>query len=108
MRDPARDLADVYILHREAGFADRWGPAQEVNLPIGVRSDVRSAFLAADGKSLYFSTNGLSGEGGYDLYVCRRTGSGWEDPAIPSFLHSCNGSSSSFAEGKSGVISLNE
>ncbi len=30
---------------------------------------------------LYFSSDGMGGRGGYDIFVCRYTGEGWEKPA---------------------------
>ena len=32
------------------------------------------------GNNLYFSSNGHQGFGGYDLFVCRFNGKGWDDP----------------------------
>jgi outer membrane protein OmpA-like peptidoglycan-associated protein len=36
-----------------------------------------SVFIAADGRSLYFSSNGRQGYGGYDMYLSRRLDESW-------------------------------
>ncbi|MDH5603044.1 MAG: OmpA family protein [Cyclobacteriaceae bacterium] len=57
--------------------------------PLNLGSVVNSAneesapFLAADDKTLYFSSNGFSGYGGYDIYVTKRlddTWTNWSEP----------------------------
>ncbi|MDZ7373121.1 MAG: OmpA family protein [candidate division KSB1 bacterium] len=55
--------------------AVRLGP--EVNTPF----DEVSPFIHGDGRTLYFASNRPGGYGGYDLYMARRTESGWE-PAV--------------------------
>lgn len=81
--DPGEEQADIYLLQRLPSPEGGWGPPQRLELPMDLRGDERSAFLAADGKSLYFATNGLPGEGGYDLYFCRRSGPGWDQWTKP-------------------------
>ncbi|MBT8079246.1 MAG: OmpA family protein, partial [Gammaproteobacteria bacterium] len=43
-------------------------------------------FLAADEKTLYFSSDREGGEGGFDIWVARRTGDGWAEWTTPENL----------------------
>jgi len=45
-----------------------------------------SPFLAADGRTLYFSTDGRGGLGGNDIFISRREGDGWEQWTEPANL----------------------
>jgi len=48
--------------------------------------DESSPFLAADDKTLYFSTNGRGGYGGYDIYVSKRLDDTWTNWSEPQNL----------------------
>ena len=54
---------DLYISKRT-----RYGWTYCKKLALSTRGDERSAFLAADGKTLYFASDGYSGFGGLDIY----------------------------------------
>lgn len=45
-------------------------------------SDYSTGFpsLTADGNTLYFASNQSDGMGGWDIYVCKRTTTGWSQP----------------------------
>ncbi len=65
---------DLYLSHNLGGL--RWSkpePIEELNTPL----DEISPFLAFDDHTLYFSTNGRGGFGGYDIFICRRLDSTW-------------------------------
>ena len=47
-----------------------------------------SPFLAADGQTLYFASNGWPGYGGYDIYMTRRLDETWEHWTEPLNLGS--------------------
>jgi hypothetical protein len=55
---------DLFISKKDAG--GKWSYPKKLILPVD--GDERSAFLAADGKTLYFSTNAFDGFGGLDIY----------------------------------------
>lgn len=63
-------------------------PADTLRLPAAINSiyDERDAFLAADEKTLYFSSNRPEGVGGYDLYYSRRLDETWENWSAPEAL----------------------
>ncbi len=69
------DERDIYVAMRK--YDGTW--TRPVNLGQAVNStgDEYSPFLAADGRTLYFATNGRGGYGGVDLFVTRRIGDGW-------------------------------
>lgn len=48
--------------------------------------DESSPFLAADDETLYFSTNGRGGYGGYDIYVSKRLDETWTNWSEPQNL----------------------
>lgn len=52
-----------------------WG--EPVNLEINTEFDEESPFLLADGKTFYFSSKGYKGMGGYDIFKCTLTDSGF-------------------------------
>jgi outer membrane protein OmpA-like peptidoglycan-associated protein len=73
-----------FVSHRKGGFGDsdiwmavlgndgKWGPA--INLGPGINTEGReeAVFIHPDNQTLYFASDGLTGMGGLDLYVCRR------------------------------------
>ncbi|MCL6501918.1 MAG: hypothetical protein K6T86_04480 [Pirellulales bacterium] len=86
----AADGATFYVaLRRAAGdwdlyWAERRKEGFSALLPVGAANtpaDELSPHISADGQWLYFSSNRVGGEGGFDLYVCRREANGWSAPA---------------------------
>lgn len=73
-----------FVSHRKGGFGDsdiwmavlgddgKWGPA--INLGAGINTDGReeAVFIHPDNQTLYYASDGLTGMGGLDLFVCRR------------------------------------
>jgi outer membrane protein OmpA-like peptidoglycan-associated protein len=47
---------------------------------INTEFDEDSPFIHPDGKTLYFSSKGHSSMGGYDIFKCTKTGTGWSIP----------------------------
>jgi hypothetical protein len=83
--------SDLYVVHRPNLEAD-WG--EPVKLPDGINTDAdeRTAFVSADGLSLYFTSDRAEGVGSLDLYVSRRTNvdddSAWQPPENLSAVNS--------------------
>lgn len=70
------DHYDIYISHLENGA---WTSPKKLPSNINLKnSNQRGAFLSSDGRTLYFSSTGHASFGGYDLFVTRRIGDGWE------------------------------
>ena len=65
---------DLYITKKED---DRWGIPE--NLGKQINSPGNELFASLDTRNnLFFASDGLPGEGGYDIFVCAYNGTGWE------------------------------
>ncbi len=71
---------DIFITHLENG---RWTTPKPISSVINTPESEVWPYLTSDGRTLYFSTNGLPGLGGYDLFVTRRIGDGWDNWTTP-------------------------
>ena len=70
---------DIYYSTRNA--RGEWQQAKPMKGPINTDGNDKSPFLHADSRTLYFSSNGRLGAGGYDLYYSRQKDDGsWEEP----------------------------
>ena len=66
---------DLYVSFR--GDDGTWSTPQHLGYGINTDGEEASPFLAADGKTLYFSSDGHGGFGGSDLFVSRRSDDSW-------------------------------
>ncbi|MCF6359871.1 MAG: OmpA family protein [Cyclobacteriaceae bacterium] len=57
---------DIWVSHRNAKGA--WQKASNIGAPINTPFDEDGPFIGFDGKTLYFSSRGGNGMGGYDIY----------------------------------------
>lgn len=71
---------DIYITHLKNGA---WTTPVPVSRTINTPSSETWPFLNADGRTLYFSSDGHAGLGGSDLFVTRRIGEGWDNWTTP-------------------------
>ena len=70
---------DLYVAHR--GENGRWSAPVNMGPSINTAGDESWPFIHADNSSLYFTSNGLPGYGGDDLFVVRKNASGeWGIP----------------------------
>ncbi|MGN6646580.1 MAG: OmpA family protein [Cytophaga sp.] len=68
---------DIYMCSRTVGGA--W--SKPIKLPFNTPFDEDAPFMHPDGKTLYFSSKGLTTMGGYDVFKTTRTASGtWSTP----------------------------
>ena len=72
----SRGGTDLFIT-RKSG--DRWSEPENLGNLINTNSNELYPSLDSS-NNLYFSSDGHPGFGGYDVYVCRFTGKGWEEP----------------------------
>jgi outer membrane protein OmpA-like peptidoglycan-associated protein/Tol biopolymer transport system component len=63
VNNPKKMNLDIFFSKK---IENTWGAVQP--LAISSPKNERSVFLAPDGKTLYFSSNGLGGLGGYDIF----------------------------------------
>jgi len=85
----------LMAIERKEGFGDRdiyvsfrkneksWGAPINLGNVINTVGMESGAFLAADGKTLYFSSNGHAGFGGLDMFVSRRLDNTWKNWSTP-------------------------
>lgn len=70
---------DIYFSER--GSDGKWSSAKPLQGPINTAGNDKSPFLHADSRTLYFSSNGRLGAGGYDIYYARQNNDGsWQEP----------------------------
>lgn len=70
--------------------ASLWSDPQPVQGAVASQKDEIFPLLSEDGQKLYFSSNGLAGMGGYDIYVCTLAADGctWSAPENLGFPYS--------------------
>jgi outer membrane protein OmpA-like peptidoglycan-associated protein len=63
-----------------------WTAPQNLGAVVNTAASETSPFLASDGKTLYYSTSGLSGYGSNDIFVSRRLDETWTNWSEPQNL----------------------
>lgn len=77
---------DLYVSFR---YADgNWTEPVNMGPGLNTAGAEASVFLAADGKTLYFSSNGHSGYGDLDMFMSRRLDNTWKNWSTPVNLGS--------------------
>ena len=66
--------SDIWMCRRQPD--GRWGSAENLGDSINTPGNEMAPFLFADGQTLYFSSDGRPGLGGYDLFVSRKNSKG--------------------------------
>jgi len=70
---------DLYVSYRSAD--GKWLPAQNMGPEINSAGDELAPFIHADNQTLYYTSNGLTGYGGTDIYMVRKGMNGnWGKP----------------------------
>ena len=69
--------ADIWTSKKVNGT---WQKAENLGDKINTAEKETTDFVTADGNYLFFSSEGHSGMGGYDIYVAKRTADGWSTP----------------------------
>ncbi|TAE22337.1 MAG: hypothetical protein EAZ92_15920 [Candidatus Kapaibacterium sp.] len=90
-RDDARGGLDLYVSFRKGAERDTtmvWTEPKHLGNVINTSAYEGSPHLAADGKTLYFSSEGLAGSGVADLFVSRRLDDSWQNWSKPQNLGS--------------------
>lgn len=73
-RKAEKRSTEIYVATRQG---KSWGEAKSVGDSINTPMGETTPFISADGRFLFFSSEGHSGFGGFDVFVCENTGSGW-------------------------------
>ncbi len=75
---------DMYVIFlNEDGT---WTQPMNLGDQINSAAEEGSPFLASDGKTMFFSSKGFSGYGGYDIYLSRRLDDTWQNWSEPENL----------------------
>lgn len=70
---------DIYYTERNNDRS--WSPAKSLGSDINTDGNDKSPFLHVDSRTMYFSSNGRVGAGGYDIYFSRQAADGsWSKP----------------------------
>ncbi|MGI8952323.1 MAG: OmpA family protein [Chitinophagaceae bacterium] len=70
---------DLYVSYRQPN--GKWSAAQNMGPNINTAGDELAPFIHADNQTLYYTSNGLPGYGGTDIYVVRKDENGkWGTP----------------------------
>ena len=67
---------DLFISKKEG---DKWSPPENLGKHINTTGNEFFPFLDLE-NNLFFSSDGLPGHGGYDIFTCKFNGVGWEKP----------------------------
>jgi len=71
---------DIYVSEREV--ADDWGPAKNLGSKINSFYNEETPFITTDNKTLFFSSQGHTTMGGYDIFLSNRLpDASWSVPA---------------------------
>ena len=69
---------DIWMTQRTMGGA--WSVPSNLGTTINTPNDEAAPYLAADGRTFYFSSDGHPGIGGMDMYVSKWQGGHWSAP----------------------------
>jgi outer membrane protein OmpA-like peptidoglycan-associated protein len=71
--------SDLYVSYLQPN--GRWGIPENMGTTINTVGDESSPFIHADNQTFYFTSNGLQGYGGTDLFLMRKkTDGSWDKP----------------------------
>lgn len=69
---------DIWYCKQDS--AGHWGMAINIGAPINTKQDEEGVFIHPDGKTLYFSSKGHGGLGGYDIFKSVYENGKWSEP----------------------------
>ena len=69
----AAGIPGIDIFFSTMGNDGKWTAAQSLGPQINTNGNDKSPFMHSDSKTLYFSSTGYKGVGGYDIYFTRQT-----------------------------------
>jgi hypothetical protein len=78
-RPNGRGGLDIYYSDRLPDGS--WGPAHNLGAAINTEGDEDAPFIHPDGQTLYFSSDGQGGLGGFDIFSSQLKDGRWQPPA---------------------------
>lgn len=77
-RKGEKSSTDIYVVEKSG---KSWGTAKPLPMTVNTMGRETTPFISADGRYLFFSSDGHLGMGGLDIYVVENLGSGmWSNP----------------------------
>jgi outer membrane protein OmpA-like peptidoglycan-associated protein len=78
---PNEHERDIYVCLKQANGT--WSPPKHTGRTLNSAGDEYSPFLSADGRTLYFATNGRPGYGEVDIFMSKRLSDDWKQWSEP-------------------------
>jgi len=75
---------DLYVSFKVRG--NEWTEPRNLGSDINTVNTENSVFLSSDNKTIYFSSNGHPGYGGYDIFMSKREDNTWQNWSRPKNL----------------------
>lgn len=72
-----KSMTDIYVVQKEN---KKWGTAKPLSDSINTPMRETTPYITADGRYLFFSSDGHPGMGGYDIFVSENMGKYWSKP----------------------------
>lgn len=109
----ARDsVGGIDIYYTQKDDTGNWKRARRMGSPINTEFNEKSPFLHSDSKTLYFSSDGLPGLGGYDIFMSKMDENGnWGKPVNLGFPINTEADEVGFfvsTDGKTGYYASNK
>lgn len=76
-----RNEGDLYVCLKDN--SGTWSAPINLGSIINTQGNETSPYLSADGRTLYFATDGRPGQGSQDIFFARRVGDGWTNWSSP-------------------------
>ncbi|TNE75969.1 MAG: hypothetical protein EP333_03390 [Bacteroidetes bacterium] len=104
-RKGEKSSTDIYVVEK---VGKAWGVAKPLPFNVNTTGRETTPYITPDGRYLFFSSDGHTGFGGLDIFVCENLGDGWSDPVnLGPMVNTVNNDShfTYFPELKKGYIS---
>jgi hypothetical protein len=82
-RDGGQGNLDIYVSEKDA--SGEWGPAVNMGAAINTPFNEDTPFITQNDSVLYFSSEGHSSMGGYDIFKSQKIGNVWKTPTNVGF-----------------------
>ena len=82
-RDGGQGNLDIYVSERDG--TDDWGPAVNLGAAINTPYNEDTPFITKNDSVLYFSSEGHSSMGGFDIFKSQKIGNTWKTPTNIGF-----------------------
>lgn len=69
--------ADIWVSYKQG---NDWTKPENLGDVVNTDGNETTVFVSGDGQYLFFSSTGHKGMGGYDVYVAKNNGDGWDEP----------------------------